>query len=108
MPLEVLGSAPGIWVPTHFFKVVLTVGGAKAQSPSTDWYIDAFVLPNQEIANDVPLTQWRVPVEFVESVSGHFFFEKAIHSQGEPKPDIPASQLLCDNGITVCDWSYLA
>lgn len=63
---EVIGSPPNVAVPTHFYKVIFAedgqIGGKVA--------LGAFVLPNTEIANDKPLTDFEVPVEAVERASG--------------------------------------
>ncbi|KAF9908844.1 nuclease [Linnemannia zychae] len=66
---EVIGNPPNIGVPTHFYKVILTDRG------NGDMSVGAFVLPNNVIHNDVPLTAFQVPVEAVEKASGLKFFE---------------------------------
>ncbi|KAF9084173.1 nuclease [Mortierella sp. AD031] len=66
---EVIGNPPNIGVPTHFYKVILTDRG------NGDMTVGAFVLPNNKIHNDVPLTAFQVPVEAVEKASGLKFFE---------------------------------
>ncbi|KAF9915525.1 nuclease [Lobosporangium transversale] len=66
---EVIGNPPNIAVPTHFYKVILTDKG------NGDMTIGAFVLPNDKIQNEVPLTAFQVPVEAVEKASGLKFFE---------------------------------
>ncbi|KAG0222785.1 mitochondrial nuclease [Mortierella sp. GBAus27b] len=66
---EVIGNPPNIGVPTHFFKVILTDKG------NGDMSVGAFVLPNNTIRNDVPLTAFQVPMEAVEKASGLKFFE---------------------------------
>ncbi|KAG0251994.1 nuclease [Mortierella polycephala] len=66
---EVIGNPPNIGVPTHFYKVILTDQG------NGDITVGAFVLPNNTIKNEVPLTAFQVPVEAVERASGLKFFE---------------------------------
>ncbi|KAF9934859.1 nuclease [Mortierella antarctica] len=66
---EVIGNPPNIGVPTHFYKVILTDKG------NGDMAVGAFVLPNNTIQNQVPLTAFQVPVEAVEKASGLKFFE---------------------------------
>lgn len=66
---EVIGNPPNIAVPTHFYKVILTDRG------NGDMSVGAFVLPNNTIQNEVPLTAFQVPVEAVEKASGLKFFE---------------------------------
>ncbi|KAF9971784.1 nuclease [Actinomortierella ambigua] len=66
---EVIGNPPNIAVPTHFYKIVLTDQGNGQMA------VGAFVLPNNVIQNEVPLTSFQVPVEAVEKASGLKFFE---------------------------------
>ncbi|KAG0211146.1 nuclease [Mortierella sp. GBA30] len=66
---EVIGNPPNIGVPTHFYKIILTDRG------NGDMSVGAFVLPNNTIQNEVPLTAFQVPVEAVEKASGLKFFE---------------------------------
>lgn len=61
---EVIGNPPNIAVPTHFFKLVV------AEKPSKDISVAAFVLPNDKIPNEVPLSSFQVPVEALERSSG--------------------------------------
>ncbi|KAG8964978.1 nuclease [Tulasnella sp. 419] len=77
---EVIGSpVPNVSVPTHFAKVVL---GARPSSPSTpniqELSLGAFVLPNAEIPDEKPLTDFVVPVESVERAAGLTLFSDAI------------------------------
>ncbi|KAG0355420.1 nuclease [Podila minutissima] len=66
---EVIGNPPNIGVPTHFYKIILTDRG------NGDMAMGAFVLPNNVIQNEVPLTAFQVPIEAVEKASGLKFFE---------------------------------
>ncbi|KAI1314808.1 nuclease [Mortierella claussenii] len=66
---EVIGNPPSIGVPTHFYKIILTDQG------NGDMAMGAFVLPNNTIKNNVPLTAFQVPIEAVEKASGLKFFE---------------------------------
>ncbi|KAJ2846361.1 nuclease [Coemansia brasiliensis] len=68
---EVIGNPPNVAVPTHFFKVIL----AKRRNES-GFAIGAFALPNKEIDNSVPLTNFSFPLEYVEKAAGLKFFEK--------------------------------
>lgn len=63
---EVIGSPPNVAVPTHFYKVIY---GEKMQGDGAV-SLGAFVLPNARIDNAKPLTDFEVPVEFVERASG--------------------------------------
>ncbi|KAL6016679.1 nuclease, partial [Candidozyma auris] len=62
---EVIGSPPNIAVPTHFFKLVV---GENNGSDKVS--VGAFVLPNEPIANEQPLTAFQVPVEALERSTG--------------------------------------
>ncbi|MBS4169120.1 DNA/RNA non-specific endonuclease [Parachlamydia sp. AcF125] len=54
-------------VPTHFFKVIARE--TEAGSIQTE----AYVLPNQQIAKEVPLNQFKTSVQEVEKASGVLF-----------------------------------
>ncbi|MCJ1297409.1 nuclease [Hypocenomyce scalaris] len=69
---EVIGNPPNVAVPTHFYKVILAEDGKTGGNVS----LGAFVLPNAEIANDKPLTDFEVPIEAVERASGLEFASK--------------------------------
>lgn len=62
---EVIGSPANVAVPTHFFKLVV---GEKANCDDVSYA--AFVLPNDQIDNSVPLTSFQVPLEALERSSG--------------------------------------
>ncbi|KAI9762198.1 MAG: protein translocase subunit [Chaenotheca gracillima] len=69
---EVIGAPPNVAVPTHFYKVIFAEDGKTGGDVS----LGAFVLPNAEISNDKPLTDFEVPVEAVERASGLDFASK--------------------------------
>ncbi|KAK4053352.1 nuclease [Microbotryomycetes sp. JL221] len=85
-------------VPTHFAKVILTTrakrsllhptGGQLSQTPSPnldkEYSIGAFVLPNEQIADETPLTRFVVPVEAVESSSGLSLFPDQLKGLAKP------------------------
>ncbi len=54
-------------VPTHFFKVLLLDLGYEMEER-------AYILPNENIAPETPLTAFQVTVQKVEQVSGIIFF----------------------------------
>ncbi|KAI8143951.1 hypothetical protein BJV82DRAFT_609999 [Fennellomyces sp. T-0311] len=64
-----LGAVPNVAVPTHFYKIVLV------SSTGSDYLLAAFVLPNQSIKSDTPLTDFEVELSSVERLSGLQFFE---------------------------------
>ncbi|RKP32492.1 hypothetical protein METBISCDRAFT_12137 [Metschnikowia bicuspidata] len=68
---EVVGSPPNIAVPTHFFKLV--VG---EDNGSEKISVAAFVLPNDFISNDMPLTSFQVPVDALERSAGLELLQK--------------------------------
>ena len=69
---EVIGNPPNVAVPTHFYKVIFGEDGRVGG----DVALGAFVLPNAQIANDKPLSDFEVPVEAVERASGLEFASK--------------------------------
>ena len=71
---EVIGNPPNVAVPTHFYKIILGEGKGGSQAGSVA--VGAFILPNKEISNNTPLTEFEVPVEVVERASGLEFLGK--------------------------------
>lgn len=69
MTYKVIGdTTANVAVPTHFFKIVLSVKEGK-------YTLGAFVLPNQAIDNSVPLTNFQVDLQAIEKASGLLFFD---------------------------------
>ncbi|KAK6202273.1 mitochondrial nuclease [Scheffersomyces amazonensis] len=68
---EVIGSPPNIAVPTHFFKLI--VGESNGDEKIS---VGAFVLPNEKISNDLPLTTFQVPIDALERSSGLDLLQK--------------------------------
>ncbi|KAI9277039.1 hypothetical protein BDA99DRAFT_429661 [Phascolomyces articulosus] len=66
---QVIGNPPNVAVPTHFYKVILTQKNGK-------YSVGAFVLPNAPISDDIPLEQFRVPLDAVERGAGLTFFDR--------------------------------
>lgn len=56
-------------VPTHFYKVILV-----EPKDQGDCAVAAFVMPNQSIPSDVPLTRFAVPITDLEAATGLSFF----------------------------------
>lgn len=71
---EVIGSPPNIAVPTHFFKLI--IGERNGDDKIS---VGAFVLPNDKINNDEPLTKFQVPVEALERSSGLDLLQKVAY-----------------------------
>lgn len=65
---QVIGNPPNVAVPTHFYKVILA-------QKNGYYHVGAFVLPNQVISDDVPLTNFQVPLDAVERGAGLTFFD---------------------------------
>lgn len=57
-------------VPTHFYKVVV------CETTDGKLELEAFVMPNQKIDNDTPLTAFQVPPESIERAAGLLFFDR--------------------------------
>ncbi|KAJ8973577.1 hypothetical protein NQ317_001603 [Molorchus minor] len=71
---EVIG-ANHVAVPTHFFKVV--VGETSDQKLE----MEAYVMPNQIIDDNVPLSSFQVPPESIERAAGLLFFDNVSRKQ---------------------------
>lgn len=80
---KVIGDPPNVAVPTHFFKAFLvevppdthSLGDTHDKQVETV-AIGAFVLPNAPISPSTPLTQFEVPLEMCEHMSGLTLFER--------------------------------
>eukprot|EP00095_Tigriopus_kingsejongensis_P002103 maker-scaffold244_size240795-snap-gene-1.43 protein:Tk02103 transcript:maker-scaffold244_size240795-snap-gene-1.43-mRNA-1 annotation:"hypothetical protein AaeL_AAEL002064" len=71
---QVIG-ANNVAVPTHFFKVIV------GETESRDLELEAYVLPNEAIPEDVPLASFQVPPDSVERAAGLLFFDKIARSK---------------------------
>ncbi|KAH8277622.1 hypothetical protein KR018_002403 [Drosophila ironensis] len=71
---EVIG-ANTVAVPTHFYKVVVS------EAADQKLHMEAYVMPNQVISNDTPITVFQVPPETVERAAGLLFFDKLNRKQ---------------------------
>ncbi|KAL2156000.1 hypothetical protein VTH82DRAFT_744 [Thermothelomyces myriococcoides] len=70
---EVIGNPPNVAVPTHFYKVIYA---EEQTAPGGKVALGAFVLPNQPIPNEKPLSDFEVPLEAVERATGLEFASK--------------------------------
>lgn len=68
---EVIGSPPNIAVPTHFFKLIIGENNGQDSIAAA-----AFVMPNDKMNNNEPLTNFQVPIEAVERASGLELLQK--------------------------------
>ncbi|XP_076232410.1 endonuclease G, mitochondrial [Calliopsis andreniformis] len=66
---EVIG-VNHVAVPTHFYKIVV------GETHDSKLEMEAFVMPNTRIDDNVPLTNFLVPPESVERAAGLLFFDK--------------------------------
>ncbi len=57
-------------VPTHFYKVVLAESRSRLPFGAPKVSVGAFVMPNDQIQPDMPLTAFSVPLEMLENVAG--------------------------------------
>ncbi|CAI4222334.1 unnamed protein product [Auanema sp. JU1783] len=57
-------------VPTHFFKVLLS------ETSIGQFEMECFVLPNEVIPDEVPLTSFFVPLELIERNGGFLVFDR--------------------------------
>lgn len=69
---EMVGLPPNIAVPTHFFKLIV----GETSNSNDPISVGAFVMPNSEISNSTPLTDFQVPVEALERSSGLELLQK--------------------------------
>ena len=106
MRYPLIGEAPElVAVPTHFFKVILVdehgndpennislLGDVDDYNvPPKSAKVAAFVLPNAYIDPNTPLSNFAVPLESLEAVSGLTFFPKATNDI-QTRDDIDRSE----------------
>ena len=110
MRYPLIGEAPElVAVPTHFFKVILVDEHANDQenvyssdtsllgdvddynAPPKSAKVAAFVLPNAYIDPNTPLSNFAVPLESLEAVSGLTFFPKVTNDL-KTRDDIDRSE----------------
>lgn len=72
---DVIGAVlPTIAVPTHYYKTILI--------PTNSTYLSAsFILPNQNILADTPLSNFQVDLKAIETASGLQFFQELNRQQ---------------------------
>ncbi len=66
---QVIGTN-NVAVPTHFFKVMV------GELDNQQLELEAYVLPNEQIPDNVPIASFMVPPDAVERASGLLFFDK--------------------------------
>lgn len=70
---QCIGAYPGIGVPTHFFKAILT------EAEDGTLSMGAFVLPNEPIPKDTPLQHFQASIDSIECAAGVLLFDRAPH-----------------------------
>lgn len=65
---QVIGTN-NVAVPTHFYKIIV------GETADNQLEMEAYVMPNKEIANDTPLQVFQVPPETIERAAGLLFFD---------------------------------
>ncbi|CAK1591089.1 unnamed protein product [Parnassius mnemosyne] len=71
---QVIG-ANTVAVPTHFYKVVVGEGSDGTLD------MEAYVMPNQKIPDETPISSFMVPPETIEKAAGLLFFDKIHRSK---------------------------
>ncbi|XP_052742113.1 endonuclease G, mitochondrial [Bicyclus anynana] len=71
---QVIG-ANTVAVPTHFYKVVVAEGADGKLD------MEAYVMPNQKLPDDTPVSTYMVPPETIEKAAGLLFFDKLQRSK---------------------------
>jgi endonuclease G len=66
--VKIIGAPPSIFVPTHFFKIILAKSGLH-------YYHAAFVLPNEPIDNGKPLMEFLTPIDAIARSTGIQFIK---------------------------------
>lgn len=66
---QVIGNN-NVAVPTHFYKVIV------GETSDNHLEMESYVMPNQVISDDTPLSVFQVPPESVERAAGLLFFDK--------------------------------
>lgn len=62
-------------VPTHFFKVILT------RTKMGGFALESYVMPNDEIRDDIPISSYLVPKSAIEKGAGFMIFDYIADSQ---------------------------
>ncbi|XP_026750472.1 endonuclease G, mitochondrial [Galleria mellonella] len=71
---QVIG-ANTVAVPTHFYKVVV------AEAATGQLHMESYVMPNQKIPDETPITSFMVSPEVIERAAGLLFFNKLDRSK---------------------------
>ncbi|XP_045505656.1 endonuclease G, mitochondrial [Colias croceus] len=71
---QVIG-ANTVAVPTHFYKVVV------CEAPDGSLHMESYVMPNQKLSDETPVSSYMVPPETIEKAAGLLFFDKIHRSK---------------------------
>ncbi|XP_022125860.2 endonuclease G, mitochondrial [Pieris rapae] len=71
---QVIGTN-SVAVPTHFYKVVVCEAGDGAL------HMESYVMPNQRLPDETPVSSYMVPPETIERAAGLLFFDKIHRSK---------------------------
>lgn len=71
---QVIGKN-NVAVPTHFYKIVV------GETADGKLEMESYVMPNQVIDNETPLTVFQVPPESVERAAGLLFFDRVARNK---------------------------
>ncbi|CAK1543563.1 unnamed protein product [Leptosia nina] len=71
---QVIG-ANTVAVPTHFYKVVVCEAG------DGSLHMESYVMPNQRLPDETPVSSYMVPPETIEKAAGLLFFDKIHRSK---------------------------
>lgn len=80
---EVIGNN-NVSVPTHFFKIALL------ERSDGKYDVESYVLPNENIDNNVPLNNFFEEPETIEKAAGFLFFD-----------NVPKAEVIKINGRKV-------
>lgn len=62
-------------VPTHFFKVIVS------KTEKGGFVLESYVMPNEEIRDDIPISSYLVPKSAIEKGAGFMIFDYIADSQ---------------------------
>lgn len=67
-----------IQIPSHFYKVVLAETTPRSLWSGAGYSVAAFVVPNQPVDPDTPITDFLVPLHHLEATAGVIHFSKLL------------------------------
>lgn len=82
-------------VPTHLFKVLLVEPKSNGEDASPPLQLACFIIPNEPIADDIPVTQFQVSLNEFEQIAGMKIFPQLSLDQ--------VRDLCAENGCDLMD-----